>query len=470
MKIIILRNLSMLIGILLTIQLSAQVTIGSNQKPLAGALLDLKEDGGDTKKGLGLPKVKLKSLTELTMGDNVIADVGTVWQDHTGLLVYNTGGCIDPGLYTWDGNQWQVIHRHDSNDALFQPNSYWVEPGTTMLEIPIEKAFRIWEYYGGNEGNNRLPTETVTGTLTPLLYWQDELIIPSSASLSISGNNRDDKITVNLVGGTSKGNAVIALRDGSGTIRWSWHIWVTDDPTTGNLNGNDFVWMDRYLGATSNQVGDVATIGLTYQWGRKDPFPMPKVWGFVEPILQSGHGEQATEIDRMTLSVNNNRSINFKNSINFPINFITSSIGHYDWYSTTESTSKDRWDWRLDRTEDGCFRKTPIDPCPAGWRVPAWEYDSNGEVKPNTTPWEGLTVANGGVWNYAYTWAGFGLYSASGSRNSNGTLALIGIGAMVSSASSMGESSYFLSFHSSAVYPALLSDRASGFLVRCVQE
>lgn len=69
-----------------------------------------------------------------------------------------------------------------------------------------------------------------------------------------------------------KGNAVIAAKDASGIILWSWHIWLTEQPEDQVYNNNAGTMMDRNLGATSATPGDVGALGLFYQWGRKDPF------------------------------------------------------------------------------------------------------------------------------------------------------------------------------------------------------
>ena len=69
-----------------------------------------------------------------------------------------------------------------------------------------------------------------------------------------------------------EGNAVIAAKDASGTILWSWHIWLTDQPLEQVYYNNAGTMMDRNLGATSATPGDVGALGLLYQWGRKDPF------------------------------------------------------------------------------------------------------------------------------------------------------------------------------------------------------
>ncbi len=85
--------------------------------------------------------------------------------------------------------------------------------------------------------------------------------------------------TVNLDG--RPGNAVIAIYDKDdpkredAKILWSFHIWVTEvkEQHLGmNVKGNSYTVLDRNLGATSVIPGERSSIGLLYQWGRKDPF------------------------------------------------------------------------------------------------------------------------------------------------------------------------------------------------------
>ena len=103
-------------------------------------------------------------------------------------------------------------------------------------------------------------------------------------------------------GPTAEGNAVIAVKDRSGNVLWSWHIWKTHfnlaemptqtyktNPRSG-MNGTIYsdvlpakrilVMMECDLGAASNAATNnnevVKTFGLYYQFGRKDPFPTAK--------------------------------------------------------------------------------------------------------------------------------------------------------------------------------------------------
>lgn len=97
----------------LHLSMKAQVTIGSTQKPVSGALLDLKqENDGSSSKGLLLPRVALtdsKNLFPMLTGNE--SDYSIQKTNHTGLIVFNTNQCFsntgrDQGIYVWDGNEW----------------------------------------------------------------------------------------------------------------------------------------------------------------------------------------------------------------------------------------------------------------------------------------------------------------------------------------------------------------------------
>ncbi|WP_082505022.1 T9SS type A sorting domain-containing protein [Chryseobacterium sp. Leaf405] len=173
------------------------------------------------------------------------------------------------------------------------PNSYIFDPSQNAdgLYIPVKKAYAMWEkdrYIGGSA----IPT----GKITADVLWEDNHgLIKSGSGYTLevidSGQNAKIKVPVNKA---KKGNAVVVFRI-AGEIFWSWHIWVTDDPSNGskyksfanlkreradgtveNIPDTDWGWMDRNLGA----VGSSITAdewnrngGLLYQWGRKDPIP-----------------------------------------------------------------------------------------------------------------------------------------------------------------------------------------------------
>ncbi|NDV69209.1 FISUMP domain-containing protein [Dysgonomonas sp. 25] len=108
--------LALTLSLFLSVNLHAQVTIGSTETPASGAILDLKQ-AGTTTKGLGLPRVKLVKRvdSDISTTINGVA-AGAYPGDHTGLLVYNVAdesnpycAAIPSGLYVWNGSEWQPI-------------------------------------------------------------------------------------------------------------------------------------------------------------------------------------------------------------------------------------------------------------------------------------------------------------------------------------------------------------------------
>lgn len=91
----------------------AQVKIGDNTPPVAGALLELSQ-GTTTSKGLGLPRVLLHNLNNLNDIDPT-NELRPDTKEHIGLLVYNVGinneECVTsvPGLYVWNGENWDMV-------------------------------------------------------------------------------------------------------------------------------------------------------------------------------------------------------------------------------------------------------------------------------------------------------------------------------------------------------------------------
>lgn len=147
-----------------------------------------------------------------------------------------------------------------------------------------------------------------------------------------------------------EGNAVIAVRDADGSILWSWHIWMTDEPQAQEYPANAGVMMDRNLGATSTGPGHVLSLGLLYQWGRKDPFL--NCMHIDKPIL----AQSTLSWPSPVICDEEVGTIDF--SIKNPTTFIYRNIkGSGDWHYVKDHT---RWQ----------SNKTKYDPCPAGWRVP----------------------------------------------------------------------------------------------------
>lgn len=218
----------------------------------------------------------------------------------------------------------------------------------------------------------------------------------------------------------AKGNAVIALKVND-RIAWSWHIWATDEVGTGAAAAGHTV-MDRNLGATSTEIGNVASYGLYYQWGRKDPFIGANSLG----VLFKGETENNAAFTTKTATyIGNNVSFstigNNDQSIidcivfatNNPMTYIkyisqTNNSAGQSWFNDDYNKFSDLWGG-VSNT------KSAYDPCPAGYRIP---------LKSEET-WAGLAAAQGTFKDYGCTFNGIN-YPNAGCRNIDGGIEKLG--------------------------------------------
>lgn len=199
------------------------------------------------------------------------------------------------------------------------------------------------------------------------------------------------------IGHKEGGNALVGAFDENGVVIWSWHIWVCPemyDPNTGQIIEEEFLedwtisgykFMDRNLGALSNvplydSKSSVASMGLQYQWGRKDPFIGPAYSNDVFtgtgllPVVhyyeEWGVNGSTTSTAQMPLAGRNidytvahpTQLVYWNHSDGNPTSVVSlDNIGAYLWGTNKGFVSEDT-------KELGS--KTVYDPCPVGYRVP----------------------------------------------------------------------------------------------------
>ena len=277
------------------------------------------------------------------------------------------------------------------------------------------------------------------------------------------------------------GNAVIAARDANGQILWSWHIWACSgfDPAetmqvylerkcTGYDNDNNPVIkltgkvagnvMDRNLGAFSATPGELAALGLLYQWGRKDPFPGSSI--------RHGATQGTQPVAVATGSWPKKYSqVSVAYSIENPTTFVC--VSNLDWQN---SSTTPLWD---------ADSKTIYDPCPPGWMVPRggdnglWAK-STGLTYGNEAPFDsvlhGVLYTNFTASNAAPVW----VPSAGYITANTGTLGAVGGQLYLWSATPKSVSDFraYSLFQSSAstFTVSALTLKAQGCSVRCVKE
>lgn len=157
------------------------------------------------------------------------------------------------------------------------------------------------------------------------------------------------------------GNALIAAYS-KGKIIWSWHIWCCEDYdpelTEQLYKAGSKYMMDRNLGALSSDKDNALSIGLMYQWGRKDPFMGAASFSKDSGIMYSTNPQTSQK----TL-------VTAEYSVQIPTVFICSTTTTKDWMEI-----KDNSLWSSSGST-----KTKYDPCPAGWRVP---YGGSDKANP----------------------------------------------------------------------------------------
>ncbi|AGB28075.1 hypothetical protein Prede_0721 [Prevotella dentalis DSM 3688] len=250
------------------------------------------------------------------------------------------------------------------------------------------------------------------------IVWSDHKGIVKDLSVTGSGNNSfvnfhipADKIC--------NANAVIAIKNASGTVMWSWHLWfdhaeALDVIPCTNFQNYIYKFTKRTLGFANlkwvgstydkprvarvkveqeipnGSVKQTAVIDITqnpgsvkeisstlYQFGRKDAFPG------TNPVAEGSFNE------------NGGDNMSIRNSIQNPNVFYFQDSS---WYSNYNQYNL----WSMDNTttglNDNAVIKTIYDPCPAGFKMPA----SNAFTGFTKTGQSGDPINATGAWDYGW--------------------------------------------------------------------
>lgn len=279
-----------------------------------------------------------------------------------------------------------------------------------------------------------------------------------------------------------KGNGVIAAFDKNDNILWSWHIWITDDPTINlhHVANANYKLMDRNLGAISTEVDNPESYGLYYQFGRKDPFLGASIVGVHSEKKNEnkafGDGTRTYVInpkysERGFGTVkNNSKNIPEKKSIEYavknPTMFITfdeniNETGLGNWGNDTHLAYHGLWGFH--RTLGDISGKSEYDPCPYGFKIP-----NSGHLI-----WDGLLTKSkpaGKLGGLLYNYEGKDYYyPAAGIRSEiSGQLAGVGNTLWLWSAIRTKEQTRAFRFSNKAFELTYRGARATGGCVRCV--
>ena len=275
--------------------------------------------------------------------------------------------------------------------------------------------------------------------LNACIVWQDANNLVSN--VRIDGDYLEFDVANSTI---TQGNCMVAVRNSSNTILWSWQIWVTDEdlsdtPTvtisgkqydfmkvllgwysTGNAPVTSYAGRSCYVRANNGHVTSDSTVEQTehedvalgtrgsctmYQWGRKDPFP----------------GGDGDFVNKFRGLYQNTYNIEFCSPSRLEYVSVGSAIQH-PWYMNFKYDSF--WDWNdvcytnfwnasvsvSDANIDGDWTqyksikttKTIYDPSPVGFTLP------NGEA------YDGIVAQESGTYSYNSTARGFTYTSSTG--------------------------------------------------------
>lgn len=292
-----------------------------------------------------------------------------------------------------------VTIKGNGNDGIM-PEGADIVPGNGDASITPDKIGIIWETKAGlvklldPSGNHVTNTE---GQLTLVDYNKTTNSIKYYVD-----------ITGATIGGKEGGNALIGAFKNTAAegatpvyeVIWSWHIWVSPDlidSTTQIVKEsavekwtlNDYDVLDRNLGALANrpiesQTGNtksVASMGLLYQWGRKDPFigaaysndqfPSTNPTG-VLPVVHYYESWDAKNISSNLIdyTITHPTHLIYGGNSSNPTGL--SSVTAIDEEGKAKNIGGYLWGTNngLSTTVKDLGSKTIYDPCPVGYRVP----------------------------------------------------------------------------------------------------
>lgn len=290
-----------------------------------------------------------------------------------------------------------------------------------VVSTPGTYSFDATVMGNGQEGILTPVATTFFHTETPTIApTQASLLWQTTPGLITSVSYADGRITFVKSSEVEYGNALIAAKNASGTILWSWHIWCTE---LGALHTyisdyGSFETMDRNLGATyasSEMVTDgellLRTVGMYYQWGRKDPYVGPADLSTTTTDGVTARTSNALapmyDIDGNTVSRPSRSGAgglagkSIAESIKNPLMMIqTGTATNGDWFAVTSSKTGSGPQYRgyslwgnpegydYKNTSKPAAVKTIYDPCPPGYMVPPAEW-SLGLRRKSAQKWVG---------------------------------------------------------------------------------
>ena len=379
------------------------------------------------------------------------ASVGTASSPHDLAAGKRTANCYvvsAPGHY-----KFPLVYGNARNaDGSSNNDSYGTATFVDHRGVQIDNPYIYQTNGGANVPDNAC------------IVWQDapQLVTPSSVKLDAAKQYIEFEIERKNI---CAGNCVIAVRDASKTIMWSWHIWVTDhdinntievhnNPSVGGSVISDFMEVPLGFCDAETRIRDKRTFQLkvtqtetggltstitfdqnavsaadsTYEYGVNAPYYQ---WGRKDPMLPSnGMGNiDKPYYDKQNSWIITNLQVSTATAIQNPFTFYYkqnddwSSSHNYNYWNKNVTTSV--------TPNNNVTIKTIYDPSVVGFCLPKTAAYTgtalNGIYENNPDNYNVSGSFNYGYKFYTNGWKSGGtiFLSALGTRDTYTTLGLL---------------------------------------------
>ena len=418
-------------------------------------------------------------------------------QTNGGTVDENTANCYvvgAPGYYSFPLVYGNALKNRSTNESAYKTGN----TGSNILSNFINHtgAGISDPYIANNNGCTPAKAE---------LVWQDVMDLVTDIKYNAGSNGGNISFKVDRFS-IQQGNAVIAIKDASNNVLWSWHIWVTDENIDNvievtnyqnvkyNIMPVNLGWCDddvttyaersckvRFTAGDASKEVTIRQVSASitirgnhpyYQWGRKDPLRPSNGLADTNKTWYDKNG---------TSSQSNPATENFSAGVTCIMNYILKPDVMQNQVSG-DNTYANLWsaDNNVYTANDNPVVKTVYDPSPVGFKLPP------GNVFTGFTTTGGSTSTSSeinGTWSSS-SLKGWNFYTdssksktiffpASGYRyRSNGMVSNVSsFGFYWSAVPSSPTKGRYLYFSSADVYPLSTSNaRAVGFGVRSSQE
>lgn len=366
----------------------------------------------------GTPNKALLITFNPTASENTATNVGTSIVSDYDLSLHDVNGKV---VSMTTANSYMIHRPGTYKFPIVYGNAYKNGSVNTQAFAPTgsgENFLSPFVNSSGNEISNPWLKNNGETPASASVLWQDQAVV-SAAGIS------SDYVTFTVPASAPYGNAVIAVKDGSGNILWSWHIWACPDwynansmvpiksgdytynvaPTNlgwvGSFNKRTYSGGECIIKMTPSGAGQEQYFTVTlpanteeyiptaygycpyYQWGRKDP-EQPSVGN-----SNTKHAVTGTELTHSSTAVPisttiRNPTIHYFNSANYG----PYATNQYNLWDANEAFVTSSGNYA------GHTVKTIYDPCPPGYCVPRgnlYYYITNGGTQTGYAEWSGTT-------------------------------------------------------------------------------